>query len=62
GNQPRALAFAGKQRLFPIQEKHLADWVRIQHALRLPLSHRQLKDFTERILQIAGDHRPLGRN
>ncbi|OHW96950.1 transposase, partial [Colletotrichum incanum] len=44
------------------QEKHLADWVRIQHALRLPPTHRQLKDFAQRILQIAGDHRPLGKN
>ncbi|KZL64049.1 hypothetical protein CI238_04498 [Colletotrichum incanum] len=61
GIQPRALAFAGQQRLSPIQEKHLADWVRIQHALRLPPTHRQLKDFAERILQIAGDHRPLGQ-
>ncbi|KZL79960.1 hypothetical protein CI238_09669, partial [Colletotrichum incanum] len=25
GIQPRALAFAGQQRLSPIQEKHLAD-------------------------------------
>ncbi|KAF4474422.1 hypothetical protein CGGC5_v016974 [Colletotrichum fructicola Nara gc5] len=62
GIQSRGLAYSNLQRLSPTQEKHLAEWVRVQAALGLPPTHQQLKEFAERILQNQGDSQPLGKN
>ncbi|KAF4808752.1 hypothetical protein CGCTS75_v014793 [Colletotrichum tropicale] len=61
GTQGRAAAFADLQRLSPAQEAKLAEWVRIQHALGLPPSHQQVKEFAGRILHAMGDTQPVGR-
>ncbi|KAK6208528.1 transposase [Colletotrichum tabaci] len=61
GSQARSIAFSDLQRLSPSQEAKLAEWVRIQHALGLPPSHQQVKEFAGRILHAMGDTQPVGR-
>ncbi|OLN80949.1 hypothetical protein CCHL11_10420, partial [Colletotrichum chlorophyti] len=62
GSQARGIAFSDLQRLPPIQENQLAEWIRIQALIGRPPTHQQLKGIAERMLQVRGDTRPLGRN
>ena len=50
------------QRLSPIQESSLADWVLTQDKLGLSPTHAQIRDLAQRILATAGDRQPLGRH
>jgi hypothetical protein len=43
------------QRLSSEQEGYLRDWVLAQASLGLPPTHRQLREFTTRILVASGD-------
>lgn len=62
GAQSREIAFSEHQRLSQSQESNLAEWVRIQVVLGLSPTHQQIREFAERVLQIHGDSRPLGKN
>ena len=62
GHEPRREAFASQQRLSPVQESHLTQWILTQAALGLPPTHAQIRQFAERILAIKGDSQPLGKH
>jgi hypothetical protein len=62
GTEPREEAFAGQQRLSPVQERHLTRWILTQGDLGLPPTHAQIKQFTIRILATKGDHQPIGKH
>ena len=48
------------QKLSPTQEKHLAAWITIQEDLGVPVSHRQIRLFADRILQANGSSETVG--
>ncbi|EAQ88443.1 hypothetical protein CHGG_05062 [Chaetomium globosum CBS 148.51] len=48
------------QQLSPTQEKHLAAWITIQEDLGVPVSHRQIRLFADRILQANGSSETVG--
>ncbi|EAQ88883.1 hypothetical protein CHGG_05502 [Chaetomium globosum CBS 148.51] len=50
------------QKLSPDQEKHLADWVLAQEALGLPVKHRQIEVFANRILRASGSDQTIGEH
>ena len=50
------------QRLSPIQEHLLVEWIRTQGALGLPPTHNAIRYFVTRILVEEGDVRPLGKH
>ena len=62
GHEPRREAFASQQRLSPVQESHLTQWILTQAALGLPPTHAQIRQFAERILAIKGDSQSLGKH
>lgn len=62
GFPSKAKYAASSQRLSPLQEKHLTDWVLAQRALGFPPTHAQVREFASRVLGSSGDHRPLGKN
>ncbi|KAL2109771.1 hypothetical protein VUR80DRAFT_2036 [Thermomyces stellatus] len=62
GHQARSAAFAPYQRLVQEQEKALAHWIFAQAALGCPPTHAQLRGLAQRVLNQAGDNRPLGVN
>jgi 4-hydroxybenzoate polyprenyltransferase len=43
-----------------VQEDHLSTWILAQEALGVPLTHGQIKQFANRVLEIKGDHQKLG--
>lgn len=62
GRESSREAAISQQRLSPVQEKHLTDWVLTQEALGLAPTHAQIKELAERVLALKGDHTPLGKN
>ena len=62
GRESRKEAFIGQQRLSPAQEKHLTQWILTQGDLGLPPTYAQIKQFTQRILAVKGDHQPIGKH
>lgn len=62
GTQPRSTAASSRQKLSPVQERHLVDWVQVQAALGLPPTHQQVREFAERVLRLQGGHQTLGKN
>jgi hypothetical protein len=50
-----------QQKLAPVQEKRLVDWVLVQESLGLGLTHLQIKDFAQWLLAIQGDTTTLGK-
>lgn len=48
------------QKLSPTQEKHLAAWITVQEDLGVPVSHRQIRLFADRILQANGSSETVG--
>jgi hypothetical protein len=50
------------QKLSPDQEKHLANWVLTQEALGLPVKHRQIQVFANRILRASGSDQTVGKH
>jgi DDE superfamily endonuclease/helix-turn-helix, Psq domain/Tc5 transposase DNA-binding domain len=61
GHESRKEAYSGLQRLSPAQEERLTKWILIQNDIGLPPTHAQIRQFTQRILAIKGDHQPLGK-
>jgi len=62
GSESHQQAAANQQRLSPVQEHHLTSWILTQESLGLPPTHAQIKEFTQRILALKGDHKPLGKH
>jgi Tc5 transposase DNA-binding domain len=56
-----SLAAESQQKLSKAQEDHLANWVLTQEALRVPLTHAQIKEFAQRLLVLKGDDKMLGK-
>ena len=54
-------ASESQQRLSRVQEEYLTQWVLTQEALGLSPTHGQIREFTQRVLAIKGDHQPLGK-
>ncbi|KAL0934828.1 uncharacterized protein CTRU02_209419 [Colletotrichum truncatum] len=50
------------QRLSPDQEQHLANWALAQGSLGLAPTNTELKELAQRVLAVAGEFEPLGRN
>ncbi|KAL5610942.1 hypothetical protein FOBRF1_007059 [Fusarium oxysporum] len=50
GRESRKTAHTHRQRLEPVQEAHLANWVLAQLALGLVPTHNQLREFAQRIV------------
>jgi hypothetical protein len=61
GRLPRAEAHAHEQRLAPVQEQRLTDWVLVQESLGQSPTHAQIRAFAGRILAARHDAIPLGK-
>ncbi|KAF4631462.1 hypothetical protein G7Y89_g6669 [Cudoniella acicularis] len=61
GRQSHQEAARHLQKLSPVQEKRLTDWVLVQESLGLSPTHTQIKDFAQRILATRGDTTTLGK-
>jgi 4-hydroxybenzoate polyprenyltransferase len=60
GALPRSVAHQDYQRLSVAQEKHLADWIRVQQAVGVPPTHAQIREMASRVCMERGDDQPLG--
>ena len=61
GRISRAKASQPSQRLSPVQEQRLTDWVLVQKSIRSSLTHAQIRSFAGRILAAKNDALPLGK-
>ena len=61
GAEPIKVAMTPSQRLSPIQEEHLAQWIRIQGTVGYPPTHATIRFIASRILAHDNDPRPLGK-
>lgn len=61
GHDNRQIGATHLQKLAPVQEKRLTDWVLIQESLGLSPTHSQIKDFAQRLLAVRGDTTTLGK-
>jgi Tc5 transposase DNA-binding domain/helix-turn-helix, Psq domain len=61
GRLPRAEAAAHLQRLAPVQEQRLTDWVLVQERLGQNPTHTQIRAFAGRVLAARHDALPLGK-
>ncbi|KAK8007228.1 hypothetical protein PG989_001218 [Apiospora arundinis] len=62
GRQSRRESKSTYQKLSPVQEKHLADWILAQEALGVAPTHTQIKELAQRVLALHGNPMPLGKN
>ncbi len=60
--QPASNGHEHRQRLSPVQEKRLAQWILAQESLGYAPTHTQVRSFVTRLLARQGDVQPLGRN
>jgi hypothetical protein len=49
------------QKLAPVQEKRLIEWILVHEGLGLSPTHTQIKDFAQRLLAVRGDTITLGK-
>jgi hypothetical protein len=61
GHVSRSEGAAPLQRLSPIQEQRLTDWVLVQESLGLSLTYMQIRVFAGRILAARHDRLPLSK-
>ena len=61
GSSTHRVAAARFQRLSPVQENLLVEWICTQGALGLPLTHSSVRYFVTRILVEGGHVRLLGK-
>jgi len=61
GRISRQEAYKPQQRLSPVQEQRLTDWVLTQEALGLGPTHTQIRQLAGRVLDARGDAKPLGK-
>src|SRR6266699_5239973 len=62
GRQSKTDAHTSEQKLSPIQESRLAEWIRIQDALGLGPTHAQIRIFASRILLAGGSTAGVGKH
>ena len=62
GRQPRTNAHMYRQKLSPVQESRLAEWIRIQDALGVAPTHAQIRTFASRILIAGGSAFGVGKH
>ena len=61
GHHPRQIGAEHLQRLAPIQEQRLVDWIRVQGTLGTPPNHATIREIVRRMLADDGDLQPLGK-
>ena len=61
GKEPRTQAFIDLQKLPPVQESRLVDWILLQSVARHPPIYTQIRDLAQRILATAGKTTILGK-
>ena len=61
GHVSQKEAQAPYQRLSPVQEQRLTDWVLVQEAIGQSPTHTQIRAFAGRILAARRDANPLGK-
>src|ERR1700761_759439 len=62
GRKPRIDAHTFEQKLSPVQETRLADWIRVQDALGVAPTHAQIRTFASRILLAGGEATGVGKH
>ena len=62
GRQSKTIAHTSQQKLSPIQESRLAEWIRIQDVLGLAPTHTQIRTFANRILLAGGSTAGIGKH
>lgn len=62
GREPRKTAYTFRQKLSPVQEAQLTEWVLVQGALGLPPTHAQIRTFASRILATGGSTEGVGKH
>ena len=62
GLKAKPLAHAFQQKLSPVQETRLADWIRVQDALGVRPTHAQIRTFASRILLAGGSATGVGKH
>src|SRR6266699_2818066 len=62
GRQPKTTAHTFQQKLSPVQESRLAEWIRVQDALGLGPTHAQIRTFASRILLAGGSTAGVGKH
>src|SRR6266699_2669483 len=62
GRQPKTTAHTFQQKLSPVQESRLAEWIRVQDALGLGPTHAQIRTFASRILLAGGSTAGIGKH
>ncbi|KAK7182772.1 hypothetical protein PSPO01_11111 [Paraphaeosphaeria sporulosa] len=61
GATTSALSHQHQQRLTPLQEDFLVEWILEEDARACPPSHARTREMATRILRMNGDTQPLGR-
>jgi len=61
GKESRSQAFINLQKLPPIQESRLVDWILLQGVAGHPPTHMQIRDLAQRILATTGKTTILGK-
>jgi hypothetical protein len=62
GRQAKTIAHTFQQKLSPVQEGRLADWIRVQDALGVAPTHAQIRTFASRILKAGGSTAGVGKH
>ena len=62
GSKPRATAHEKSQRLTPVQEEFLVDWIIDLDSMGLSPTIACTRDMAQRILRMNNDQRPLGQD
>src|SRR6266566_5566336 len=60
--QSKTTAYISQQKLSPIQENRLAEWIRIQDVLSLAPTHTQIRTFANRILLTGSSTADIGKH
>lgn len=61
GHLSHKKGFKHMQKIAPIQEKQLADWILVQESLGTSPTHRQIREIGESLLDIRGSDSSLGK-
>jgi len=62
GRQAKTTAHTFQQKLSPVQENRLAEWICIQDTLGLAPTHAQIRTFASRILLAGGSATGVGKH
>lgn len=62
GTTDRAASHQHQQRLTPLQEDFLVEWILEEDARACPPSHARAREMANRILRMNGDNQPIGKH